>query len=271
VDGRSKRKGSEIMKRSIDLNCDMGEGCGSDEEIMPYVSSVNIACGFHAGDPATMRKTVRLAVDHGVAIGVHPGLPDRENFGRRVITVTPQEVHDMVLQQAVALADIARAAGAAVTHLKPHGALYNMAAKDGAIAQAIAEATRDFDSACILVGLAGSQLIRAGIAAGLTTASEAFADRTYQADGSLTPRDTPGALIHDAAVAAEQVLKMLTNASVTSLQGTEVPLLADTICIHGDSPGAAVFAKTIRERLLREGIEIKSFTQNTSSRKPHAS
>ncbi|MFN0017404.1 MAG: LamB/YcsF family protein [Pirellulaceae bacterium] len=259
------------MKRSIDLNCDMGEGSGSDEEIMPLVSSVNIACGFHAGDSATMRKTVRLAMDHGVAIGAHPGLPDREDFGRRVISVTPQEVHDMVLRQAVALADIARAGGAAVTHLKPHGALYNMAAKDGAIAQAIARATRDFDPACILVGLAGSQLIYAGIAAGLTTASEAFADRTYQADGSLTPRDTQNALIHDPAVAAEQVLKMLASGTVTSEQGIEVPLRAETVCIHGDSPGAVLLAKTIRERLLRGGIEIKSFNQNNSSRKPHAS
>lgn len=259
------------MKRSIDLNCDMGEGCGSDEEIMPLVSSINIACGFHAGDPTTMRKTVRLAMDHGVAIGAHPGLPDRENFGRRVIAVTPQEVHDMVLQQAVALADIARADGAAVTHLKPHGALYNMAAKDRAIAQAIAKATRDFDAACILVGLAGSQLILAGIAAGLTTANEAFADRTYQADGSLTPRDSQNALIRDPVAAAEQVVKVLESGTVTSLQGTEVPLVAETICIHGDSPVAAMFATTIRERLLRAGIEIKNLTQNTSSRKPHAS
>ncbi|MCE9526556.1 MAG: LamB/YcsF family protein [Planctomycetales bacterium] len=259
------------MKRSIDLNCDMGEGCGSDEAIMPFVSSVNIACGYHAGDTATMQKTVRLAIEHGVAIGAHPGMPDRENFGRRMITVTPQEVYDMVLQQAVALADIARAAGAAVTHLKPHGALYNMAAKDGAIAQAIAEATRDFDPACILVGLAGSKLISAGIATGLSTASEAFADRTYQADGSLTPRHSADALIHDPAAAAERVLKMVLHGTVTSQQGSEIPLRADTICIHGDSPGAAVFAKTIREQLLREGIEVKSLTQNTSSRKPHAS
>jgi UPF0271 protein len=249
----------------------MGEGFGSDEEILPFVSSVNIACGYHAGDSATMRKTVRLAMGHGVAIGAHPGMPDRENFGRRAITVTPQEVHDMILQQAVALANIARAAGAAITHLKPHGALYNMAAKDVVIAQAIAEATRDFDPACILIGLAGSELIKAGENAGLTTASEAFADRTYQADGSLTPRQSADALIHDPAAAAERVLKMVLHGIVTSQQGTEIPLRADTICIHGDSPGAAVFAKTIRERLRREGIEIKSLTGNTSVRKPHAS
>ena len=244
--------------RSIDLNCDMGERFDSDAAIIPYVTSINIACGYHAGDPATMRKTVGLAADHSVAIGAHPSLPDRANFGRRVMQVTTQEVYDLVLYQAGALAAFARAVGAAVTHLKPHGALYNMAAKDAAIAQAIAEATRDFDPACNLVGLAGSQLIKAGENAGLRTASEAFADRTYQANGSLTPRDSVDALIHDPAAAAERVLKMVLQGTVTSQQGTEIPLRADTICIHGDSPGAAEMAKTIRERLQREGIDVKS-------------
>ena len=257
------------MARSIDLNCDMGEGYDSDAAIIPYVTSINIACGYHAGDPATMRKTVRLAVDHGVAIGAHPSLPDRANFGRKVIQVTPQEVHDLVLYQVGALAAFARAAGTAVTHLKPHGALYNMAAKDAAIAQAIAQATRDFNPACVLVGLAGSQLIKAGENAGLRTASEAFADRTYQADGSLTPRDSVDALIHDPAVAAERVLKMVLHGTVTSQQGTEIPLRADTICIHGDSPGAADMAKTIHERLKREGIDVKSMAGIAGSgRKP---
>ena len=246
------------MNRSIDLNCDMGEGFESDAAIIPYVTSVNIACGYHAGDAATMRKTIRLAVDHGVAIGAHPGLADRANFGRLAMPVTPQEVYDLVLYQAGALAAFARAVGAAVTHLKPHGALYNMAAKDAAIAQAIAAATRDFDSACILVGLAGSELIKAGENAGLTTAREAFADRTYQADGSLTSRDSADAIIHDPAAAAERVLKMVLQSTVTSQQGTEVPLRPDTICIHGDSLGAADMAKTIRERLQREGIVVKS-------------
>lgn len=257
------------MKRSIDLNCDMGEGAGCDEQIIPHVTSINIACGFHAGDPATMRKTVRLAVEHGAAIGAHPGFQDLAGFGRREMPVTPQEVYDLVLYQAGAIAAFAHAAGAFVTHLKPHGALYNMAAKDAGIAQAIAESTQAFDPACILVGLAGSELIRAGIAAGLTTASEGFADRTYQADGSLTPRDSPGALITDPAAAAEQVLKMILQGTVTSLQGMDVPLRADTICIHGDSPGAANLAQTIRQRLLSEGIEIKGLTQATSSRKQH--
>ena len=251
------------MGRSIDLNCDTGEGCGSDESILPYVSSINIACGYHAGDSATMGKTVRLGMDYGVAIGAHPGLPDRANFGRREMPVSPREVYELVLAQIRSLAEIANAAGAAVTHLKPHGALYNMAAKDQALAAAIAEATRDFDSACILVGLAGSELIQAGKSAGLTTAGEAFADRTYQADGSLTPRTQPGALIHDPQLAAERVVKMVLRSSVTSQQGTEIPLSADTICIHGDSPGAAQLAKTIRERLAQQGIEAQPFTRKS--------
>ncbi|MBC7856512.1 MAG: LamB/YcsF family protein [Pirellulaceae bacterium] len=258
------------MATSIDLNCDMGEGSGSDEEILPHVTSVNIACGYHAGDPATMQNTVRLANDHAVAIGAHPGLPDLAGFGRRVMQVTPQEVYDLVLDQALALAAIARAAGAAVTHLKPHGALYNMAAKDAAMAQAISEATYNFNPACILVGLAGSELIKAGENAGLTTASEAFADRTYQADGLLTPRQSADALIHDPAAAAERVLKMVLHGTVTSQQGTQVPLRVDTICIHGDSPGAAGFAKAIRARLKRAGIEVKSLTKNNQSGRTHA-
>jgi UPF0271 protein len=253
------------VARSIDLNCDMGEGYDSDAAIVPHVTSVNIACGYHAGDPATMRKTARLAADHGVAVGAHPSLPDRANFGRRVMQVTPQEVYDLVLYQAGALAAFARAAGTAVTHLKPHGALYNMAAKDAAIAQGIAQATHDFDTACVLVGLAGSQLIQAGESAGLRTASEAFADRTYQSDGSLTPRDSADALIHDPAVAAERVLKMVLQGTVTSQQGTEIPLRPDTICIHGDSPGAADMARTIRERLQQAGIDIKSMANIAGS------
>ena len=245
------------MARTIDLNCDMGEGFESDEAILPLITSINIACGYHAGDAATMRKTVRLAVDHGVAIGAHPGFADRANYGRRVILVSPQEVYDLVLEQAGALAAIARAAGAIVTHLKPHGALYNMGARDAAIATAIAAATRDFDPACILIGRAGSLLIEAGETAGLQTASEAFADRTYQADGTLTPRESADALLHDRAAAAERVLKMVLQGFVVSQQGTEVPLRPDTICIHGDSPGAVDFATAIRDRLEREGVEVR--------------
>jgi 5-oxoprolinase (ATP-hydrolysing) subunit A len=246
------------VNRTIDLNCDIGEGFDNDSQIIPHVTSVNIACGYHAGDPATMRETVRLAIEHGVAIGAHPGFPDRANFGRVEMQVSPQDVYDMVLYQAGALAAFARAAGAAVAHLKPHGALYNMAAKDAAMAAAIAAATRDFDPACILVGLAGSELIRAGESAGLKTASEAFADRTYQADGSLMPRSSADALIHDPAIAAERVIKMIQLGTVTTQQGTEIPLRPDTACIHGDSPRAGDLANAIRERLEREGIQVRA-------------
>lgn len=258
------------MKRSIDLNCDLGEGFGSDKAILPYVTSVNIACGGHAGNEATMRETVRLAMEHDVTIGAHPGLPDPAGFGRREMQVTPQEVYDLVLDQALALAAIVRASGAAVCHLKPHGALYNMAAKNAAIAQAIAAATHKFDPACILFGLAGSELIKAGERAGLMTASEAFADRTYQADGSLTPRQSPDALLHDPAAAADRVLKMVLQGTVTSQQGTEIPLRADTLCIHGDSPGAAEMARAIRERLRREGVEVQGLAARTRSGSEHA-
>jgi 5-oxoprolinase (ATP-hydrolysing) subunit A len=258
------------MAKSIDLNCDLGEGIGSDEAILPYITSVNIVCGGHAGNPATMRETVRLAIEHSVSIGAHPGLPDPAGFGRREIQMTPLEVYNLVLEQALALAAIVRAAGTAVTHLKPHGALYNMAARDAAIAEAIAAATHQFDQACILFGLAGSELIKAGEIAGLMTASETFADRTYQADGSLTPRTSPDALIHDPAAAAERVLKMVLQGTVTSQHGTEIPLRAETICIHGDSPGAAEMAKAVRERLRREGVEVKGLAARIRSGSDHA-
>lgn len=246
------------MARCIDLNCDMGEGFDSDATIIAHVTSINIACGYHAGDPSMMRRTIQLAIDHGVAIGAHPGLPDRANFGRLAMDVSPQEVYDMVLYQAGALSAFARAADASVSHLKPHGALYNMAAKDAVMAEAIAVATRDFDPGCILVGLAGSELIRAGENARLKTASEAFADRTYQDDGSLTLRSSADALIHDPAIAAERVLKMVTRGTVITIQGTELPLRPDTVCIHGDSPGAVELAQTIRRRLEQQGIAVRN-------------
>jgi UPF0271 protein len=260
------------VARSIDLNCDMGEGYDSDAVIIAHVTSVNIACGYHAGDTETMRKTIRLAMEHGVAIGAHPGLPDREHFGRREMLVTWTAVYDMIFDQVTTLKSLAREQGASITHLKPHGALYNMAARDIKIAQAIVSVTGDLSDLygeCVLVGPAGSQLIKAGENAGLKTASEAFADRTYQADGSLTPRDSADALIHDPAAAAERVLKMVLQGTVSSQQGTEIPLRVDTICIHGDSPGAADMAKTIRERLQQAGIDVKSMAGIAGSgRKP---
>lgn len=253
------------MGRCIDLNCDVGESfgaytIGSDAEILRHVTSANIACGFHAGDPATMRRTVRLAVENKVAIGAHPGLPDLVGFGRREMQVSAQEVYELVLYQVGALAAFARGAGTAVSHIKPHGALYNIATKDGGIAQAIAQATRDFDPTCVLVGQSGSQLIEAGRAAGLNTASEAFGDRTYQADGSLTPRHLPNALISDPSIAAERVMRMVLEGKIESQQGTDVPISTDTICIHGDSPGAADLAKAIRARLEQHGIKVRSFS-----------
>lgn len=252
------------MSRSIDLNCDMGEGFGAytlgdDVALLDYVTSANIACGFHAGDPATMRQTVQLAVQKDVAVGAHPGLPDLLGFGRRRMEVSAQDVYDLTLYQVGALDAFARAAGAALRHVKPHGALYNMAARDTMLAQAIADAVYRLDPRLVLVGLSGSELIRAGEARGLKTASEVFADRNYEADGSLTPRSHPDALIADAEQAAERVVGVVQHGRVASRQGTDVPLRAETICIHGDTPNAVEFARTIRQKLDNSGIVARSF------------
>ncbi|MGG3735813.1 5-oxoprolinase subunit PxpA [Heyndrickxia coagulans] len=250
---------------SVDLNCDMGESFGAytigrDEEILDLVTSANIACGFHAGDPAVMRKTVRMAAEKGIGIGAHPGLPDLMGFGRRNMQISPQEAHDMTIYQVGALAAFAKAEGSTVRHVKPHGALYNMAAKDPKLAEAIAEAVYDVSPGLILFGLAGSELVKAGEKAGLKTASEVFADRTYQQDGSLTPRREPNALIEDRETAAKQVIRMIKEGVVTSVQGEDVSVRADTICIHGDGRQALAFAEFIRQSLEREGIKIEKIT-----------
>jgi UPF0271 protein len=247
------------MNRTVDLNSDVGESfgvytLGQDAALLDYVTSVNIACGFHAGDPATMRKTVRLAVEKNAAIGAHPGLPDLAGFGRRRMEVSPQEAYDLVLYQIGALEAFTRAEGVRLCHVKPHGALYNMAAQDETLAGAIADAVWRFDPELVLIGLAGSELIRAGEVRGLRTASEVFADRGYESDGSLTPRGRPGALISDSEQAAERAAAMVLAGKVLSSQGTEISLRADTICIHGDSPHAVTFAKAIRNRLEASGI-----------------
>ena len=247
----------------VDLNCDMGESfgiyeMGTDTQIMPLVSSANIACGFHAGDPSVMRKTLEAAVSQGVAVGAHPGLPDLVGFGRRNMQISAQEAYDMVVYQVGALAGFAKAAGVSLHHVKPHGALYNMAAKDKALADAIARAVRDFDDSLVLYGLAGSQLIQAGKDAGLRVASEVFADRTYQPDGSLTPRSQPNALLQSDEEAVQQVLTMVTEKRVKAVTGEWVPLDADTICIHGDGAHALSFATKIRAALLQAGVEIKA-------------
>lgn len=247
----------------VDLNCDMGESfgayqMGTDLQIMPLVSSANIACGFHAGDPGVMHKTLAAAVAQGVAIGAHPGLPDLVGFGRRTMQITPQEAYDIVVYQVGALAGFAKAAGVNLHHVKPHGALYNMAAKERALADAIARAVRDIDASLVLYGLAGSELIRAGEAAGLKIASEVFADRSYQADGSLTPRSQPNALLESDEEAVQQVLTMVTEKRVKAVTGEWVALEADTICIHGDGAHALSFAYKVKEALQQAGVEIKS-------------
>ena len=241
----------------IDLNCDLGEGAGRDAELMPLITSANIACGAHAGDEATMRATVALALQHGVAIGAHPGCADRENFGRRELALTSKEVHALVLRQIHELQAIVRPAGARLAHVKPHGALYTMSARDAGLAGAIAAAIYEADPRLVLVGLAGSRLIEAGVAAGLSTASEVFADRTYQVDGSLTPRDRPDALITDANVAVAQVLRTVRDGTVRATDGSEVMIKADTVCLHGDGPHAVEFARAVRQGLAAAGIEVR--------------
>ena len=255
------------MKTAVDLNCDMGESfgawsMGADAEVLDHVSSANIACGFHAGDPAIMHRTVAGALARGVAVGAHPSLPDLQGFGRRTMRVTPDEVYDLVLYQIGALAGFCRALGGRLAHVKAHGALYNMAAEDAVLADAIACAARDFDPSLVLFGLAGSELVRAGRSAGLRVANEVFADRTYQRDGTLTPRKRPDAMIQDLAAALTQVERMMCEGRVRALDGGDVAVEPDTICIHGDEPGAVVFARELRALLARLGVAVRAPTQH---------
>lgn len=245
----------------IDLNCDLGESfgaysIGNDAAILPFVTSANIACGFHAGDPSVMRKTVQLALKNGVALGAHPGLPDLQGFGRRKIEISPQEAYDLVVYQIGALLGFIRAEGAWMQHVKPHGALYNMAAKDKNLAEAVANAVYDVNPELILFGLAGSELIWAGKKVGLKTSEEVFADRTYQPDGALTPRSQPDALIVDDAKAVSQVICMVQKKGVKATNGSWVDLKADTVCIHGDGAKALLFAKKIQDALTAAAIEV---------------
>jgi 5-oxoprolinase (ATP-hydrolysing) subunit A len=251
------------MTRTIDLNCDMGESYGAwtmgqDAAVMPWITSANIACGFHGGDPDVMRATLALAKQHGVAVGAHVSLPDLQGFGRREMRVTPDEAYAFTLYQIGALTALARAQALTLRHVKPHGALYNMAARDAMLAAAIARAVRDADAALILVGLADSALTRAGIEAGITVAHEAFADRRYEPDGTLTPRREPDAVIHDPLIAAAQVTQLLEHGEMTSRTGAKVRIACDTICVHGDRPDAASFARTLRETLAREGVTVRA-------------
>lgn len=247
--------------RRIDLNCDMGESygawtMGADAEVMPYVSSANIACGFHAGDPATIRRTVRLAVDHGVAVGAHPSLPDLQGFGRRAMKISPQDMYDLVVYQAGAVEAFARAAGAKLHHVKCHGALYNMAANDEALSEAMCRAVRDLGERVFIYVLSGSRNYTIARDLGLPAVGEVFADRGYADDGTLAPRGTPGAMIEDAAKAVQQALGMVEGGAVSSLSGRRVPVAPDTLCLHGDQPGAVRFAKALREEFSLRGIEV---------------
>lgn len=239
---------------SIDLNCDLGEGAGHDAELMPLITSANIACGAHAGDVATMRATVALAEKFGVAVGAHPGFADRENFGRRELPLAPDDVRPLVAAQLELLRTIGP-----LRHVKAHGALYNLAARDAALAAAVAEAVSDIDAALILFVLPNSELARAATARGLRIANEVFADRTYQRDGSLTPRSRPDALIRDEAVAVSQVLRMIRDGVVRATDGTDVSIKADTVCLHGDGPDPVAFARRMRTELAAAGIAVSAF------------
>lgn len=244
------------MGLTIDLNCDMGEGCVNDAALMDFVSSVNIACGFHAGDADTMRRTVDLALEKGVAIGAHPGYRDRADFGRTQMSLPLDEVREIVVEQINDLREICTQAGAVLRHVKPHGALYNQAAKDPALSRVIAEAVNDIDPDLVYFGLAGSVMIAEAKNSGLRTAGEVFADRTYWPDGSLTPRSEPNALIARPDDAVSQVMQMIEKNTVTAVDGSVVPIKAETVCIHGDGQNALAFAQAVFARLTHAGITV---------------
>ena len=245
------------VTRSVDLNADVGEGCGYDERLMASITSASVAAGLHAGSPETIRATIRLARANGVAVGAHPGFPDRESFGRREMQVTPVQAEDLVLAQIALVADVAAAEGARLQHVKPHGALYNMAARDAALAAAIARAVAVFDSSLVLFAPPRSELFSAGRAAGLRVAVEGFADRAYQPDGSLAPRGAPGAVIEDANLVVERAIERVMARRVAAIDGTVVPLEVDTICIHGDAEGCDVLAARLRAGLEAAGVMVQ--------------
>ncbi|MBT2685104.1 5-oxoprolinase subunit PxpA [Bacillus sp. ISL-37] len=246
---------------SVDLNCDLGESyglfrIGNDKEVLKHITSANIACGYHAGDHNVMMETVKMAKTYGVKIGAHPGFPDLHGFGRREMKMSAEEIYNLTIYQIGALAAIAKSCGTKVEHVKPHGALYNMAGKDKATADAVAGAVADADPTLVLFGLAGSWLVKAGEKKGLQVAHEVFADRTYQPDGSLTPRSETNAIIHDPDLAIKRVIRMVREGRVETVDGTEIEIKADTICIHGDEPQALDFAVRLNEALKAEGIEV---------------
>jgi UPF0271 protein len=248
---------------TIDLNCDLGESfgaytIGADEAVMASITSANVACGYHGGDPGVMRRTVRLARQAGAAVGAHPGFPDLVGFGRREMCMSPPDVEDMVLYQIGALAGIAHGEGVRLSHVKAHGALYNMAVTDEGIAAAIARAVAAFDRSLIFFALPGSQLARAGTAAGLQVALEGFADRTYEPDGSLTPRSRPGAVIHDVDAVVSRAVRMIVEGTVITTGKTTLSLRIDTMCTHGDTPGAQSLTRALRAGLEDAGVTVAS-------------
>ena len=246
---------------SVDLNCDLGESyglfkIGNDEEVLKHITSANIACGFHAGDPNVMMETVKMAKAHGVKIGAHPAFPDLQGFGRREMLLTQQETYNLVVYQIGAIDAVARACGTKVFHVKPHGALYNMAARNKNVADAIAEAVMDVNPQLVLFGLAGSLLVKAGEEKGLRVAHEVFADRNYQPDGTLTPRSHADAMIHDTENAIKRVIRMIKEGKIAAIDGTDFKINADTICVHGDEPQTLEFVVRLKQALINEEITV---------------
>lgn len=261
IDLDSQGSGKEDMMFRVDLNCDLGESfgvykIGMDEEVLPYITSANVACGFHAADPLVMEKTVKFAARAHAAVGAHPGFPDLMGFGRRNLNVSPAEVRAYVMYQVGALAAFCRAEGLAMQHVKPHGAMYNMAGKDYALARALCEGICEVDDSLILLALSGSCMLKAAEDVGLRAAKEVFADRAYEEDGSLVARTKPGAMITDEELAVERVVRMVKEGKVESVTGKEIPIRADSVCVHGDGEKAVAFVRKIRAALLAEGVEI---------------
>jgi UPF0271 protein len=252
----------DVLGIRIDINSDVGESFGAysighDAGLMRSITSANVAAGFHAGDPSVLRDTIRLAKAHGVAVGAHPGFPDLVGFGRRELNVTPREAEDFVLYQLAAVAGVARAEGVTIQHVKPHGALFNMAVRNAELSAAIARAVAAFDKSLILFGLPGSEILAAGRAAGLRVAAEVFADRAYEPDGSLASRRKPGSVVHDADKVVARAVRMATERSVVAIDGTVVPLEADTICVHGDTQGSDDLAAKIRAGFEAAGVQVR--------------
>ncbi len=250
------------MPASVDLNCDMGESYGRhklgyDEDVIKYITSANIACGFHAGDPAVIRATVVLAGENGVGIGAHPSLPDMQGFGRRRMELSPTEIHDMVIYQVGALKTFAEAYGYRLQHVKPHGALSHMSVEDRAVAAAIAESVWKVDRKLILLGVAGTSLYDAAVERGLPAASEYFADRNYTPEGTLVPRSSPQAMVEDEDLALERAIRVVKTGEVEAVDGSIIKMKVDSICLHGDALTAVAFARLIREGLQKEGVSIK--------------